>query len=172
VDRLIGLIRNMLDTSVLEEGRMKLVLQSLDVNKLIEEQMDSLESITRNHRLRWQPGAIPLVQADRDRVMQVVTNFVTNAVKYSPEGTPIIISTTDQQDKVLVSVQDQGVGIPPEAQKLVFERYYRVEGAPREKGFGLGLYICAEIIKAHYGTIGVSSNPGQGSTFYFTLPYS
>ena len=122
--------------------------------------MNNLEWITRNHRLRWQPGSILLIKADRERVIQVVTNFVSNSVKYSPVDTSIVISTTDQMYKVLVSVQDQGMGIPPEAQKLVFERYYRVKDAPHEKGFGLGLYICAEIIKAHYGTIGCKFHTG------------
>ncbi|WP_205513262.1 PAS domain-containing sensor histidine kinase [Longitalea arenae] len=172
VERLVKLIQNLLDSSNLSEGRMKLYSQTFDLNALVEEQLETLRSISPDHRLIWNPGIISLVHADRERIAQVLTNFVSNAVKYSPNHTEIIISTEDKQDKAMLSVKDQGIGIPAEARQFIFDRYYRGEHGPEAKGFGLGLYISAEIIKQHNGTIGVSSEPEQGSTFYFMLPYS
>ncbi len=172
VNRLIKLIQNLLDSSSLSEGRMKLYPETFDLNAVITAQMDAFEAIAPRHRLTWSPGPAALVHADRERIIQVITNFISNAVKYSPEQTEIIISTVDQGDKVRFSVADKGIGIPPEEQRFVFDRYYRSNQADAHKGFGLGLYISAEIIKQHHGTIGILSKSGEGSTFYFTLPYS
>ena len=117
-------------------------------------------------------GPRDIFQRDRDRIIQVVTNFVSNAIKYSPDKSLIVISTEDKLDGVRVKVRDTGPGIPQEAQPYLFDRYYRVPGKQQPKGFGLGLYISAAIIRQHMGTIGVESLPGKGTTFYFTLPYS
>jgi signal transduction histidine kinase len=97
---------------------------------------------------------------------------VSNAIKYSPDDGEIIISTEDKLNGLIVKVRDNGPGILPEAQPYLFDRYYRVPGEQeRRKGFGLGLYISASVIRQHMGTIGVESVPGKGATFYFTLPY-
>lgn len=171
VNRLTELIRNLLDTSQLSEGAFKLSLQPTDIKELILEQREELEHIGRNHRFTWHLKAVPLLQADRKRIVQVVMNLVTNAVKYSPERTEIIIETADHGDHARVCVTDKGMGIPPEEQRFVFERYYRTGNSLQEKGFGLGLFICSEIIRQHRGSIGLKSGPGEGSSFYFTLPY-
>ncbi|WP_207515161.1 PAS domain-containing sensor histidine kinase [Longitalea luteola] len=172
VDRLVKLIQNLLDSSNFSEGRMKLYLQTFDLNAMVEEQLEALRSIAPDHHLIWKAGPIGLIHADRERIGQVLNNLVSNAVKYSPQQTDIVISTEDKQDKAMLSVKDQGIGVPPEEQQFIFDRYYRGEHGPEAKGFGLGLYISAEIIKQHYGSIGVTSHPGDGSTFYFLLPYS
>lgn len=172
VDRMTTLMKNLLDTSVLSEGRIKLFAQPLDLNALVEMNLDSIREAAPQHTINWKPGRIATVHADQERILQVITNFVGNAGKYSQPNTDITISTSDDQDKAIMRVQDSGMGIPTEAQNLIFDRYYRATNAPDQKGFGLGLYICAEIIRQHGGSIGVASTPQEGSTFYFSLPYS
>jgi signal transduction histidine kinase len=151
---------------------MKLKPETIDLNRLVEQHLEALQAISSNHRLIWQPVQVPLIHADGERVLQVVNNFVSNAAKYSSPGTPIILTIEDLSDKVKLSVKDEGPGIPDKEQPFLFERYYRGEYNAEQKGFGLGLYICAEIIKQHHGFIGVQSTVGQGSTFYFTIPYT
>jgi len=172
VDRLISLIRNVLDTSVINEGMMKLKPETIDLNRLVEENLEALQAVSSNHHLIWQPAQIPLIHADRERVMQVINNFISNAAKYASPGTHITLTIEDLSDKVKLSVKDEGPGIPENEQHFLFERYYRGDYNAQQKGFGLGLYICSEIIKQHHGFIGVQSRVGEGSTFYFTLPYT
>lgn len=113
-----------------------------------------------------------MLHADRDRIGQVLTNLLTNAVKYSPEADTIVIRTIHKDGAIITSVQDFGLGIPEEKQSQVFERFFRVDGEAQETypGLGLGLYISAEFIKRHHGAIWVESAAGKGSTFSFFLP--
>jgi signal transduction histidine kinase len=109
---------------------------------------------------------------DSDRIQQVLVNLIDNAAKYSPSGGHVVISTERHDDAVRVSVADEGMGIAPEAQRRVFERFYRADPnhtrAPA--GTGLGLYICRELVERMGGRIGLRSQPGSGSTFWFDLP--
>ena len=112
------------------------------------------------------------VIADRDKIGQVINNFISNAVKYSAGGSTIQVACVTVDCMAVVSVSDEGEGIKQEDQAKLFDRYYRIEG-PHTKtvaGFGIGLYICAEIIQRHDGRIWVESEIGKGSTFYFSLP--
>jgi two-component system, chemotaxis family, CheB/CheR fusion protein len=172
VDRLIALMQNLLDSSNLSQGRIKLYPETFDINEAINDHLQILKAVTEGHHLKLNLASVPLIHADRERILQVINNFVANAAKYSPENSEIVITTEDQLHQAYVAVKDEGIGITDEAKQFVFERYYRGDHPAGKKGFGLGLYICSEIIKQHYGTIGLSSSPGQGSTFYFTLPYS
>jgi len=96
---------------------------------------------------------------------------LTNAIKYAPNTDRIIVRTEKEDDQLIVSVKDYGIGIPEHKQKNIFGKFYRVEeSSVRFQGLGIGLYICSEIIKQHNGTVGIQSELGQGSTFYFTLP--
>lgn len=111
------------------------------------------------------------VYADLIRIGQIVSNFITNAIKYAPESKEIRIFIEKGNDVIKVSVIDNGPGIQPEKLGYVFDRYYRAENTGSQyKGLGLGLYICAEIIKKHNGLIGVESALEKGSTFWFSLP--
>ena len=174
VDRLIQLIQTLLDSSNLAEGKMRIHPRPTDLNSLVEDQINSAKAIASSHQIRTELASIGLVHADRQRIGQVVMNFLTNAIKYSPAGSEIIVSTTDEHDAVRVMVRDGGPGIPAHAIPFLFDRYYRVPGetSVKQDGFGLGLYISAEIIREHNGTIGVESVPGKGSSFHFMLPYS
>ncbi|MEO6631691.1 MAG: ATP-binding protein, partial [Mucilaginibacter sp.] len=113
-----------------------------------------------------------VVQADREKIGSVLTNLFSNAVKYSPKGSAVRINCRRQDGEVDVSVSDQGLGIGPEDCAHIFDRYYRVEGNNLRhiSGFGIGLYLSAEIVHRHNGRIWVESEAGKGSTFYFALP--
>jgi signal transduction histidine kinase len=112
------------------------------------------------------------VQGDATRLRQVFDNLIGNAIKYSPDGGRIVVGGVDRNSDVLVYVQDEGVGLTEADQERIFERFYRVDGALTRKtqGTGLGLYLAKAIVEAHGGTMSVDSKPGQGSTFYFTIP--
>jgi signal transduction histidine kinase len=173
VDRLVKLVNSLLDADI-AEGKIKLSPETFDLNQLVLEHVKLLQLTTTTHKLYWHPGNIGLIHADRQRIGQVITNFITNAVKYSPGRDRVIITTEDRMDGVVFQVQDFGKGLGPEQHLQVFERYYRssdhnIENIP---GLGLGLYISAEIIKQHSGAIWVESLAGEGSSFYFKLPYS
>jgi len=173
IDRLVKLIHNLLDANSMET-EVKLRPQVFDLNVLVAELVNELRLSAPTHQLLWDPGNISLVHADRDRIGQVISNFITNAVKYSKGKERVVITTTDGMDGAIFKVQDFGIGLAPKEQGRVFERYYRsknptVENTP---GLGLGLYIAAEIIRQHSGAIWVESIQGQGATFCFKLPYS
>jgi PAS domain S-box-containing protein len=174
VDRLTQLATVLLDTNTITEGSLRLQPETFDLNEAIASQLAALANLTSTHKIIWAPSPIPAIHADYNRILQVIANLITNAVKYSPEGSTVTISTKDRMENVLVTVSNTGDGIPLKEQPFVFERYYRVSGEQIQKkeGFGLGLYICAEIIRQHHGTISVESEPGKETAFYFTLPYS
>ena len=114
-----------------------------------------------------------LIPLDEIRIEQVLINFLTNAIKYSPNNNQVIVTTfvDKEAQEVRVSVTDFGIGIPDFKQDAVFKKFYRVEESSLQfQGMGIGLFICAEIIKQHHGSVGVSSIVDEGSTFYFTLP--
>jgi signal transduction histidine kinase len=113
-----------------------------------------------------------LIQADHDKIGSVITNLISNAVKYSPKGKEIDIKCEVIGNRAQVSVKDEGMGLKPQDREKVFERYYRVESGHTQQisGFGIGLYLSAEIIRRHGGEIWVESESGIGSTFYFSLP--
>ncbi|MDB5112201.1 MAG: hypothetical protein JWR67_3315, partial [Mucilaginibacter sp.] len=112
------------------------------------------------------------ITADRDKIGSVVSNLISNAVKYSPRGKLIEIDYKINGNMIVASVKDEGMGIKPKDIDKIFERYYRVETKQTQhiSGFGIGLYLSAEIIKRHEGKIWAESESGKGSTFYFELP--
>lgn len=173
IDRLVKLIHSLLDANSVDT-EMKLHPQVFDLNVLVAEVVNELQLSVPTHQLLWDSGNISLVHADRDRIGQVISNFITNAVKYSKGKEKVVITTTDGMDGAIFKVQDFGIGLTPEEQGQVFERYYRSKNLAIENtpGLGLGLYIAAEIIRQHSGAIWVESIQGQGASFYFKLPYS
>lgn len=173
VDRLTDLIKNLLDTSKIAEGRMTLYTEHFCVDALIRERMEELQRITQRHTIIFNAGDIKGITADRERIGQVLTNLISNAIKYSQDGEIVIISEM-LPDGIKVSVRDYGIGIPPEFADKVFERFFRVSNSVMSTypGMGLGLYISAGIIQQHGGTIFVESKTGEGSVFSFTLPFN
>jgi signal transduction histidine kinase len=172
-DRLSELIGNLLDMSRVEAGTLRVEPEPINLAPIIQETASEFQMMTHDHQLQVHlPAHLPLVMADPRRARQVLRNLVENAVKYSPEGGPILISTQVQAGDLQVSVCDRGIGIEPQQLDHVFDRFYQVDSASTRKvgGSGLGLSICEAIVQAHGGRIWVESEPNVGSTFHFTLP--
>ncbi|KAA0129319.1 PAS domain S-box protein [Chryseobacterium sp. SN22] len=172
IKRMEALINGFLDVARLGEGKIQLNRSAFDMAGLVRiAEEESLATIT-SHKVVFAPVDFTPVEADKDKIEQVLVNFINNAVKYSPEGSTINVSCVTKEGRARVCVTDEGMGIPVKDQPFVFDRFYRVEseGMKNKKGFGIGLYICKEIVARHHGEIGVESTEGKGSTFWFTLP--
>lgn len=174
VKRMEAMINGFLDVARLGEGKIRLNIARFDMASLFKiSEEDSLVTIN-SHKVIFAPIETTQVDADQDKIEQVLINFINNAVKYSPAGSTIEVSCITENGMAKISVKDQGMGIPIADQPFIFDRFFRVESdAMKDKnGFGIGLYICKEIIERHQGTIGVESTEGQGSVFWFSLPVS
>jgi len=171
-ERINRLITDMLDLDRLEAGKMKLVLAPMDLNATVEGVAVRSSVVSSEHRIRTElESGLPRVLGDSDRLVQVVTNLVSNAIKYSPDGGEILISTHFVDGTVDVSVTDHGVGIPADFVDRLFGRFERYEKTPSKIiGTGLGLAIARQIIEMHRGKIWVESGVGGGSVFHFTIP--
>lgn len=172
VNKLNRLVIDLLDASKIQAGKLEYNMMPCFLLPLIRESLDSLRQIHPTHVLMLDlPEEDIVITADGSKIEQVLINFMTNAVKYSPEGSQIRVSVRKSAHRVLVSVRDWGIGIDPKHQELVFQRYYRIETTEHAVGgLGIGLYIAKVIIERHGGQIGVESEEGKGSTFYFSLP--
>jgi CheY-like chemotaxis protein len=155
-------------------GYFVLRRSEIDLVALVQVALGQQQGVTAIHRLVLRNAPPTLVGAwDGDRLQQVLTNLLSNAVKYSPEGGEIFVDLElrEAEGEVLVSVTDQGIGIPEPEQKRIFQRFYRLEAhTGRVDGLGLGLDVTRALVEAHGGQIDVRSTPGKGSTFSFTLP--
>jgi PAS domain S-box-containing protein len=171
-ERINRLITDMLDLDRLEAGKMKLLLAPMDLNATIEGVAVRSSVVSADHKIRTELEAgLPSVLGDSDRLVQVVTNLVSNAIKYSPDGGEILISTHFALGAVDVSITDHGVGIPADFVDRLFGRFERYEKTPSKIiGTGLGLAIARQIIEMHNGKIWVESGVGGGSVFHFTIP--
>jgi signal transduction histidine kinase len=176
VDRLSRLVNDLLDVSRMEAGTLRYEMAPLDLTELIDNVLTVHPSLGATHAIDTRvPRDLPKVLGDRDRVRQVLLNLLTNAVRYSPEGTAVVIGAkagvVDERRMVEVWVADQGIGIPPEHADTVFSKFVMLPkpGWVR-KGTGLGLFITKGIVEAHGGRIWVESEPGAGAIFRFTLP--
>lgn len=172
LNRLQMLIRDMLDTTRIEKGKLVLVLSHFDLNTLIKEKIEEQQNTSKEHKLITKLNPIQKIYADEERIGQVITNIISNAIKYSPLGGEIIISNEQNERFIKISVTDHGIGIPNAEIDRIFERFYR--GASKYSrsfpGMGIGLSICQGIIDMHKGKLSVKSNEGEGSTFSFIIP--
>ena len=173
VAKLQQLIFDLLDVSKIQAGQLRLDIKEFDIDQLVDECVnDARLNSTHHHVIRLDGRAGRLIKADRQRIEQVLINLLSNAIKYSPTGVKdIIVDTQKVGTEVIVSIKDFGVGVPKSEEKKIFERFYRSSGNLFGiSGFGLGLYICNEIIKRHNGRLWLESEEGKGSTFSFALP--
>jgi len=169
--RLEILISDLLDVSKINAGRMIYNESEFNFNSMLEESISSIQNTFDKHKLILKKSDDIMVTADRFRIEQVIYNLLSNAIKYSPKADKIIVSSEANHKEVIVSVQDFGIGIDKEDILLITDRYYRVDKtAIVFQGLGLGLYISSEIIRRHGGKLWIESEPGIGSTFYFSLP--
>jgi signal transduction histidine kinase len=171
-EKLQGLANDLLDVSRIQTGKLHFVKETFDLTSIIEETVELLQETTNRHKITFVGKNTCIVYADRFRMYQVLTNLITNAIKYSPTGKEIIVKAKPENEKVVISVQDFGIGIAHEQKNKIFDRLYQVTEAKAKTfpGLGMGLYISKEIIKRHKGKIWVESEKGKGSTFYFSLP--
>ena len=171
-ERLLTMINDMLDLAKLESGNEPQTKQVIQAGKLAEMFGGELKELAESHGCHFRKiigNDLPEIQADPVQILHVFTNLVSNAVKHSRYGETVELAVSEKNGMARFSVTDQGPGIPPEIQPRVFERFFRVEG-DKSRGAGLGLAIAKEIVTAHGGVIGLSSNPGEGCSFYFDLP--
>jgi PAS domain S-box-containing protein len=172
INKLTRLITDLLDVSKIESGRLSLNSEAFVLNDLLKECIDEVQYTAQKHDIVFEQEAEYAVYADRDRIAQVVTNLLTNAIKYSPETDRIDVMIRKIEGQVRVTVHDYGIGISKEEQDKVFNRFYRVEGRNEQtfSGFGIGLFVASEIIRRHNGRIWVDSEKGKESFFSFELP--
>ena len=173
-DRLTFLIEDLLTLSLLESGQAFIQRQSIPLRAILDRVFEELHPSATQKQMLLETTISPdvHVNADGDRLQQVLHNLIDNAVKYGRMGGSVTVSAEKLSDEVQLSIRDNGPGIPDDAQERIFERFYRVDRARSrdQGGTGLGLAIVKHIVQLHGGKVWVESSLGQGSTFYFTLP--
>jgi len=174
-DHLQSLIQDLLEFSRLESGQVKLRLEAVSIAGVAGRVMDNLTPMADEKGVRLMtevPPDFPLIEADRMRITQVITNLAHNAIKFTPKGGSVTVGAVDLGEQIRVSVSDTGIGIPPDEREKVFDRFYQVDSTTTRpyRGTGLGLTICKHIVEYHQGMIWAEGEEGKGSTFFFTLP--
>jgi PAS domain S-box-containing protein len=169
-EKLSALVTDLLDVSKIQAGKLDIKLSKFNLLDLINETIESLGISGFKHKIKQIGNASIQLKADRRRIEQVLQNFLSNAIKYSPDSNEVLLQINQENEQLKISVTDFGIGIPSDKVEQVFERFYRVTTKRKFKGLGLGLFISKEIINLHQGKIWVESEEGKGSTFHFTLP--
>jgi len=174
VSKLTRLVSELLDVSKVQAGKLAFNFEDFDFDELLKEGIQAIQQTNQTHQIICEDcPENTLIRADRHRLEQVIINLLTNAIKYSPNADKVIIHVTKEENNILVSVKDFGMGIPSSELDKLFSRFFRVEGLPPNiQGLGMGLYISNEIIKGHQGKMWVESEWNKGSVFYFRLPLS
>jgi signal transduction histidine kinase len=172
VNKLTALITNLLDTSKIQNGKLIYTKHFFQLNDLVKEIVDEIQINATAHKIIIEKNTSFQLYGDRERIGQVLSNLLTNAVKYCPGCEKIIVNSETDGETAICSVRDFGNGISEEQKDKIFERFYRVTGNNLHTypGLGIGLFIAKEIIERHDGKIWFESKEGEGSTFYFSLP--
>jgi K+-sensing histidine kinase KdpD len=172
VDRLDRLVQDVLNASHLEAGEVLLQPEPLSVMPVAQQAVDEIRagSPGRVIQLEKKPG-LPLVYADRDRLVEVLTNLLDNADKYSPAGEEVTVQLRADQTEVTIAVRDAGSGIPPQDLERIFDKFYRSDSSDAQMayGYGLGLYVCQQLMTAHGGRIWAENHPDGGAVFSLAL---
>lgn len=172
VNKLGDLVSDLLDISKMESGKMKFNIKPFSFDDMLNNAIDNIQQVYPEHQILRKGSANLMYLGDEMRIEQVVINYLTNGIKYSPDNKTLEVETDLGDEHLEVRVRDYGIGISQELQEQLFEKFFRVEETShRFQGLGIGLFICQEIIQRHGGKCNVQSTPGEGSTFSFTLPY-
>lgn len=173
-DKLLELINDLLDVTKIEVGKFSYKDELIDMNSLVKEIISHQKVINKNREIILTGKSSQIVRGDRYRIGQVITNLMTNALKYSPENRKVLVNIKNKNHSVIISVKDFGVGISQKDQTQIFSPFYRTTKAQTSKseGLGLGLYIASQIVLYHQGRLWVKSTQGHGSTFFMELPIS
>jgi signal transduction histidine kinase len=169
------LIRDLQDVGSIERGRLAVERHTEDVRPIVESAIAMFTQLADSRRVRLAhdvPDGIPPVEGDAGRLVQVLSNLLSNALRHTGEGGSVTVRASTNGGDVLFSVRDTGAGVPPEALPRIFDRHWTSDVAANRGGSGLGLAISRGIVQAHGGRIWVESEPGKGSTFFFTVPVS
>ncbi len=171
VARLQRMIAELYEATIVNSGYMPLEISTFNFNDMVKEAIDTVEVLqsANNIVVVGNEGNI-IIQGDRHRLIQVITNYLSNGIKYSNSRSNVTLTIQQDENYLIISVNDQGLGISKEQLPYVFERFFRVEKTRNIEGIGLGLYLCRQIIHAHKGHVWVESEEGKGSTFYFSIP--
>lgn len=170
VNQVVTMVNDLLDASKIEAGRLTFQDESFDLSGLIKEVISDQQILSQSHRILLTGNAKRVILADRYRIGQVLTNLVTNAIKYSPDSNKIKVKVLKQKNSVVISVKDYGIGLSKHEYDKLFLPFYRAGNPQKTQGSGIGLYICSEIARRHKGRIWVESKINKGSTFYLQLP--
>ena len=171
IEKLNLLIADLLDISKIESGKLKFNKQPFSFDGMLDHIIEIMQQSNPHVKIIKNGSVKNSVFGDEMRLEQVIINFITNAIKYGPDGEEIHINSELRENQIYFSVRDFGIGMSEDHLKKVFDKFYRIEEtSERFQGLGIGLYICQEIIDRHDGIIGVKSNLGEGSEFYFQLP--
>lgn len=171
IQRLEKLVNDLLDVTKINAGKLQYNMQPFSFKQMLADSIESVQHTTASHQIILNEVVDITFNGDRLRLEQVMNNFLTNAVKYSPGGEKVLVDARIADGNITVSVQDFGIGIHQDQLDRLFERFYRVDNtAMRFEGLGLGLFISSEILKRHQGDFWIESELGKGSTFYFRLP--
>ena len=171
LEKLNNLIADLLDISKIESGKLKFNKQNFYIGDLLKNLVEVMSHSFPDYKIVINGQVKSCIFGDEMRIEQVIINFLTNAIKYSPGTSEVVINVREENERIYLGVRDYGIGIAPEQQKSLFEKFYRVEEtALHFQGLGIGLYISAEIIRRHGGTVGVQSTLGEGAEFYFEIP--
>jgi signal transduction histidine kinase len=164
------LIKDLLDVSKIQSGQLRLEMKDFNINDLLTETVNSVQMVSSHQIIRQDKLKDEIIYGDRQRIEQVLLNLLSNAIKYSPGEHKVIIDSEKTDKELLIKIRDFGMGVTKDEQTDIFERFYRSKGTSIHiSGFGLGLYICRDIIRRHFGKIWVET-ADKGSIFIFSLP--
>ena len=170
---LSAILENLLELSRYQTGRLQIHSEPVSITNIAESVIEGFKNRSEDHEFQlYFPGDLPPVEADHLRVERIFYNLLENAIKYSPGNSTIKVTLRRDNGEIISSVTDEGIGMSPEEQGMIFEPFERLEKSSKSQGLGLGLVVCKRLVEAQGGRIWVESEPGKGSTFYFSLPLS